>query len=214
MRRVHTVVDSPLGPLTLVATNGVLSGLYMDRQRHRPDDASFGEVDAVPFGLAIAQLSEYFAGARTVFDVEVMLSGSPFQVRVWQALREIPCGQTVSYGQLARRLGDARASRAVGTANGRNPVGIIVPCHRVIGAGGGLTGYGGGVERKRWLLDWERQVTGQSLFLYGRAAAIRSSSPPVPPVVGFLTVVALSDTSGCWFRRCVGSVESGIHACS
>lgn len=164
MNRVHTVVDSAVGPLTLVAADGVLCGLYMDRQRHRPDESRFGPRDAGPFSAVVAQLDEYFAGRRSRFDVELRLEGSEFQRRVWALLCEIPCGETVSYGWLAKRLGDVRLARAVGLANGRNPVGIIVPCHRVVGSGGALTGYGGGLDRKRWLLEWERSLTGQTLF--------------------------------------------------
>jgi methylated-DNA-[protein]-cysteine S-methyltransferase len=151
-------VDSPVGPLTLVATDGVLSGLYMTDQRYRPADETFGPVDPAPFGSVIEQLDEYFAGTRTSFDVELDLLGTPFQRVVWTALRSIPYGSTVSYGELAERLGRPTAARAVGMANGRNPVGIIVPCHRVLGATGDLTGYGGGLDRKRHLLEFERQT--------------------------------------------------------
>ncbi|MEU8581195.1 methylated-DNA--[protein]-cysteine S-methyltransferase [Streptomyces abikoensis] len=159
--RVHTVIDSPYGPLTLVATDGVLSGLYMTGQRHRPPQESFGHradepLDADgPFPEAIRQLTAYFAGERTGFDLPLRLEGTPFQRRVWEELRHIPYGRTVSYGELAERLGAPGAARAVGLANGKNPVGIIVPCHRVLGANGDLTGYGGGLERKRLLLAHE-----------------------------------------------------------
>jgi methylated-DNA-[protein]-cysteine S-methyltransferase len=155
-RRCHTVLASPCGPLTLVATDGRLSGLYMTQQRHRPDDETFGEPDPTPFTEVIRQLAEYFAGGRTRFDLPLALAGTEFQRTVWAALREIPYGETVSYGELADRLGRPTASRAVGLANGKNPVGIIVPCHRVVGANGDLTGYGGGLDRKRFLLDFER----------------------------------------------------------
>ena len=157
-RRVHTVTDSPVGPLTLVAVDGNLVGCYMDAQRHRPDDAIFGDPDPEPFASAIEQLTEYFAGDRQEFDLPLAFGGTAFQQRVWTALREIPYGETESYGELANRIGSPGASRAVGLANGRNPIGIIVPCHRVIGASGSLTGYGGGIERKRQLLDMEREV--------------------------------------------------------
>jgi methylated-DNA-[protein]-cysteine S-methyltransferase len=157
--RTHTVVDSPVGPLTLVADDGALTGLYMDQQRHRPAAETFGDRDHEPFAEAAAQLAEYFAGRLTDFDLPLALAGTPFQRQVWDALRAIPYGRTVSYGQLAQRLGRPSAARAVGLANGRNPVGIIVPCHRVVGAGGALTGYGGGLERKRQLLDLERSVS-------------------------------------------------------
>jgi methylated-DNA-[protein]-cysteine S-methyltransferase len=157
--RAHTVVDSPVGTLTLVATDGILSGLYMDLQRHRPLQETFGAPNPTPFTGVIRQLDEYFAAQRTDFDVPMAFGGTPFQRTVWAALREIPYGETVSYGQLAKRIGCPAAARAVGLANGRNPIGIIVPCHRVVGATGKLTGYGGGLERKQHLLDLERRVT-------------------------------------------------------
>ncbi|AQU65771.1 methylated-DNA--[protein]-cysteine S-methyltransferase [Streptomyces niveus] len=155
MTRSHTVIDSPYGPLTLVATEGVLSALYMTEQRHRPPQETFGEVDARPFGAVIDQLDEYFAGERTEFDVPLRLNGTPFQRGVWEQLLAIPYGETRSYGQLADALGKSGASRAVGLANGKNPVSIIVPCHRVIGSTGSLTGYGGGLDRKQRLLAFE-----------------------------------------------------------
>ncbi len=166
-RRSHTVVDSPVGPLTLVAADGALGGLYMTEQRHLPPGEAFGEPagdpDGEPFAAAAAQLREYFDGERTEFDLRLALDGTVFQRRVWVALRHIPYGQTISYGQLADQIGQPSASRAVGLANGKNPVGIIVPCHRVVGADGGLTGYGGGIERKRYLLAHEQRVSGQTL---------------------------------------------------
>lgn len=158
-RRVHTVVDSPVGMLTLVAANSILTGLYLDRQRHRPPAETFGERDSTPFTEVIGQLEEYFAGPRTEFDLPITLAGTPFQRTVWAALRGIPYGETVSYGQLAERIGRRGAARAVGLANGRNPICIIVPCHRVVGATGALTGYGGGLERKQHLLNFERHAT-------------------------------------------------------
>lgn len=153
--RFHTVLDSPIGPLTLVATEGGLCGLYMDEQRHLPDTVRFGTPDPAPFHAVAGQLAEYFAGERTAFDVPLAAAGTPFQQRVWEALRQIPYGQTWSYGRLAAHVGNPAASRAVGLANGRNPVGIIVPCHRVIGSTGSLTGYGGGLQRKQYLLALE-----------------------------------------------------------
>jgi methylated-DNA-[protein]-cysteine S-methyltransferase len=163
--RAHTVVDSPVGPLTLVAVAGGLTGLYMDRQRHRPPAETFGDPDPgrfpALFAAAASQLGAYFAGRLTEFDLPLALTGTAFQRRVWAALREIPYGETVSYGQLADRIGRPTAARAVGLANGRNPVGIVVPCHRVMGSAGGLTGYGGGLDRKRHLLDFERDVAGR-----------------------------------------------------
>ncbi|MEU3415605.1 MULTISPECIES: methylated-DNA--[protein]-cysteine S-methyltransferase [unclassified Streptomyces] len=155
----HTVIDSPYGPLTLVADDGVLCGLYMAGQRHRPPEETFGTPDDTPFAETEEQLAAYFAGELKEFTVELRLHGTPFQRMVWEQLTRIPYGETRSYGQLADALGNPKASRAVGLANGKNPVGIIVPCHRVIGAGGGLTGYGGGLDRKRRLLDFERGAT-------------------------------------------------------
>jgi methylated-DNA-[protein]-cysteine S-methyltransferase len=162
--RTHTVIDSPIGPLTIVATNGVLSGLYMVKQRHLPAEETFGDrdPDAGVFAETARQLKEYFAGQRRVFDLPVAFHGTPFQQRVWAALREIPYGETVSYGRLAEELGRPTAARAVGLANGKNPISVIVPCHRVVGSTGDLTGYGGGLERKRYLLDFERG--GDALF--------------------------------------------------
>ncbi|GAA4056005.1 methylated-DNA--[protein]-cysteine S-methyltransferase [Streptomyces shaanxiensis] len=151
----HTVTDSPYGPLTLVAEDGVLCGLYMTDQRHRPPEETFGERDETPFDAAIDQLEAYFAGELKEFTLELRLNGTEFQRRVWDQLRRIPYGETRSYGDLADALGNTGASRAVGLANGKNPIGIIVPCHRVVGANGSLTGYGGGLDRKKRLLDFE-----------------------------------------------------------
>jgi methylated-DNA-[protein]-cysteine S-methyltransferase len=157
----HTVIDSPCGPLTLVATDGVLSGLYMVGQRHRPPEETFGDRDDTPFADAVDQLAAYFAGELKEFTLELRLDGTPFQRSVWDQLRRIPYGETRSYGELADALGNPGASRAVGLANGKNPIGVIVPCHRVVGANGSLTGYGGGLHRKKSLLDFE---SGAALF--------------------------------------------------
>ncbi|WP_327318994.1 methylated-DNA--[protein]-cysteine S-methyltransferase [Streptomyces sp. NBC_01235] len=151
----HTITDSPYGPLTLVADDGVLCGLYMTGQRHRPPEENFGPRDDTLFGETEEQLKGYFAGELKEFTLELRLHGTPFQRTVWAELRKIPYGETRTYGELAEALGNPTASRAVGLANGKNPVGIIVPCHRVIGAGGSLTGYGGGLERKQRLLNFE-----------------------------------------------------------
>ena len=155
MTRTHTVAASPLGPLTLVVEDGALCGLYMTEQRHRPDPALLGRRDDGPGRQVVPQLEAYFAGELRDFDVPVLLVGTPFQRRVWAALTQIPYGQTRTYGELAAAVGQPTASRAVGLANGRNPVGIVVPCHRVVGSGGSLTGYGGGLSRKRALLELE-----------------------------------------------------------
>ncbi|GAA2443003.1 methylated-DNA--[protein]-cysteine S-methyltransferase [Actinomadura vinacea] len=166
MSMEHAVLDSPIGPLTAVVSDGGLAGLYMDLQRHRPAQETFGDpaesADATPFREVAEQLKAYFAGDLTRFELPLSMRGTPFQKRVWDALQEIPYGETVSYGHLAEEIGSPTASRAVGLANGRNPISVIVPCHRVVGASGGLTGYGGGLERKRYLLDFERRVKSDS----------------------------------------------------
>jgi methylated-DNA-[protein]-cysteine S-methyltransferase len=151
----HSVHESPLGPLTLRADDGVLSGLYMLEHRHGPGPERLGErvADAAP--AAREQLASYFVGELREFSVEVALRGTEFQARVWAALREIPYGETCSYGELAVAIGAPTAVRAVGLANGKNPVSIVVPCHRVVGVNGSLTGYGGGTDRKRTLLELE-----------------------------------------------------------
>ncbi|EKX62584.1 methylated-DNA--[protein]-cysteine S-methyltransferase [Streptomyces ipomoeae] len=160
-QKKHKVIDSPYGPLTLVADDGVLCGLYMTEQRHRPPEESFGPRDDTLFGETEEQLEAYFAGDLKEFSLELRLHGTPFQRSVWQELCRIPYGETRAYGELAASLGNPAASRAVGLANGKNPISIIVPCHRVVGAGGDLTGYGGGLARKKRLLDFE---SGAALF--------------------------------------------------
>jgi methylated-DNA-[protein]-cysteine S-methyltransferase len=167
-RRSYTVIDSPIGPLTLVASDGRLVGLYMDTPDRVPAATVLGELVPADGGdpvlaAAAGQLKAYFAGQLTEFSVPLALAGTTFQRQVWTALQAIGYGQTMSYGQLADKLGQPSASRAVGLANGRNPVAIIVPCHRVIGADGSLTGYGGGLDRKRFLLGLEQRVSGQTL---------------------------------------------------
>jgi methylated-DNA-[protein]-cysteine S-methyltransferase len=142
-------LDSPIGPLT-IATD--------DEGRLR--EVRFGGDDAPGDGEAARQLREYFAGARKTFDLELAPRGTPFQLDVWKALCEVPYGETITYAELARRIGRPNAVRAVGAANGANPIPIIVPCHRVIGSNGTLTGYGGGIERKQFLLALE----GRRLF--------------------------------------------------
>jgi methylated-DNA-[protein]-cysteine S-methyltransferase len=156
-------VDSPLGRIRLVGRDEVLTGLFLaDHGRCPPPEAGWAP-DEHALEAARGQLEEYFAGDRTEFSVALELEGSPFQVEVWTALRAIPFGATVSYGDIARAVGRPAAVRAVGAANGRNPISIIVPCHRVIGADGTLTGYGWGVDRKAWLLAHER-APGTTLF--------------------------------------------------
>jgi methylated-DNA-[protein]-cysteine S-methyltransferase len=157
----YTYLDSPIGRLLLTSDGTSLTGLYMEPHRHGPENAESREGwvrddEAAPLPLARQQLTDYFAGSRQRFDLPLAAQGTAFQQRVWKELLEIPFGQTWSYGELARRIGQPNASRAVGLANGRNPISIIVPCHRVIGANGKLVGYGGGLERKTWLLQLER----------------------------------------------------------
>src|SRR4051812_13445890 len=152
---LFTTQQSPVGELTLVGDGEALSGLYMTEHRHRPPLPPGARRDDTAFARAREQLGEYFAGERLEFDLPLRMHGSPFQREVWGALREIRYGETVSYGELGRRIGRPNASRAVGLADGRNPISIVVPCHRVIGSSGSLTGYGGGIQRKRFLLDLE-----------------------------------------------------------
>ncbi len=151
----HTVTRSPLGPLTLVADGAALIGLYFDGHLRTPRLPDLGPRADDGFDAAIGQLGEYFAGTRRQFDLELAPRGSGFEKRVWALLTTIPYGETRSYGQLAAELGDPGAAQAVGSANGWNPVSIIVPCHRVVGTSGGLTGYAGGLHRKRFLLSLE-----------------------------------------------------------
>ncbi|WP_328359123.1 methylated-DNA--[protein]-cysteine S-methyltransferase [Mycobacterium sp. NBC_00419] len=158
------IIDSPVGPLTLAGADSTLMHLRMVDQTHEPDRSSWVDADDAAFPEAVEQLAAYFAGELTEFDVDLYLGGTEFQRKVWAALRTIPYGQTRSYGEIAEQIGSPAASRAVGLANGRNPIGIIVPCHRVIGAAGGLTGYGGGLDRKRQLLALERVRESATLF--------------------------------------------------
>ena len=157
-----TAVESPLGPLTLIARDGVLTNVSMHDQRHTSPPPEGAIRDDAWFNDVVAQLDAYFAGELSSFELDVDPLGTPFQRSVWTELSEIPYGETISYGSLAQRIGNPNASRAVGLANGRNPLAIIVPCHRVIGANGSLTGYGGGLERKSWLL--EHEVRNRSKF--------------------------------------------------
>jgi methylated-DNA-[protein]-cysteine S-methyltransferase len=150
-----STVQSPIGPLTLIATDGIMTALSMHEQRHLVPPPSDAITDDAWFKDVADQLDAYFVGDLTTFDLDMQLIGTSFQRSVWSQLCAIPYGETISYGELAKRVGNPNASRAVGLANGRNPIAIIVPCHRVIGADGSLTGYGGGLERKTWLLDHE-----------------------------------------------------------
>jgi methylated-DNA-[protein]-cysteine S-methyltransferase len=161
----YRTIDSPIGLLALAGNGRVLTNLRMTDQTHEPNRADWVPDDRA-FPEAIDQLNAYFAGERTDFDVELSLAGSAFQRRVWQALMTIPYGETRSYGEIAEQIGASGAARAVGLANGRNPIAIIVPCHRVIGASGSLIGYGGGLDRKRSLLELERNRRAGHLTLF------------------------------------------------
>ena len=154
----YTYCDSPIEPLLLTSDGTALTGLFMGEQRHGPTVGAdwIQNDDAAPFAEAKEQLAAYFAGNLQQFDVPIRLCGTDFQKRVWAELTRIPYGATRSYGELARQIGSPGASRAVGLANGRNPLSIVVPCHRVIGANGKLTGYGGGISRKETLLALEK----------------------------------------------------------
>ena len=156
-----TLVESPIQALRLVSDGQSLIGLYMASEKHDlTTEANYRWDDAVtPFPETRQQLAAYFAGDLTQFTLPLALQGTLFQQQVWGALQTIPYGTTLSYGELATQIGQPKASRAVGMANGRNPISIVVPCHRVIGANGRLTGYGGGLERKQWLLNHERLIT-------------------------------------------------------
>ena len=169
----YSTMPSPIGELTLVSDGSALIGIYMERRLQEPPEPENGIAagsrpegwvregwirDDDVLGEARRQLAAYFDGTLTAFDLPIDMRGTPFQLQVWEALRSIPFGETVSYAEIARRIGNATAVRAVGAANGRNPVSIIVPCHRVIGADGSLTGYGGGIERKKWLLAHEERL--------------------------------------------------------
>ena len=163
---IWSTIKSPIGPITVRVSGGSIVRLDMDKGRHVPDlpperaDGITDLTDRRVLNDAMDQLTEWFAGTRTMFDLPLDLGGTKFQQSVWKQLCLIPYGETISYGELARRLGKPTAYRAVGLANGRNPVSIIVPCHRVIATDGTLGGYGGGLDRKTWLLEHERAVAG------------------------------------------------------
>lgn len=154
-----TTVPSPLGDLVLAGDGAALTALCLPTHRHRPALDPAAVEDPGPFREAVDQLDAYFAGERRSFSLPLAPRGTAFQREVWEALRAIPYGATSSYGALAAAIGRPRAVRAVGLANGRNPLPIVVPCHRVVGSDGSLTGYGGGLEAKRMLLELETRAT-------------------------------------------------------
>jgi len=147
--------QSPIGRLLLVGTEGILEELHFANSPGQKEIAENRQHDETCFPLVRLQLSEYFAGNRQAFELEIAPKGTPFQQRVWQELGKIPFGRTTSYGEIAERIGNSKASRAIGMANGKNPIPIIIPCHRVIGKDGSLTGFGGGLEVKKHLLKLE-----------------------------------------------------------
>jgi methylated-DNA-[protein]-cysteine S-methyltransferase len=166
MTTMFTTMESPIGELMLTTDGSALTGVFMEEHRHGPEsrDGWVRDDGHALLQNAARELREYFAGERRDFSVPLNADGTTFQKTVWAALLEIPYGGTMSYGELARRIGNAAASRAVGLANGRNPISIIVPCHRVIGSNGSLTGYGGGLERKQALLALEKRFSSNLLF--------------------------------------------------
>ncbi|TVS85192.1 methylated-DNA--[protein]-cysteine S-methyltransferase [Mycobacterium helveticum] len=161
----YRTIDSPIGPLTLAGRGSTLTNLRMADQTHEPSRAGWTPGPGA-FDNAVGQLEAYFAGELVDFDLDLDLRGTEFQRRVWKALLTIPYAETRSYGQIAEQIGAPGSARAVGLANGRNPIAIVVPCHRVIGAGGNLTGYGGGLERKRILLELEKRRACANLSLF------------------------------------------------
>jgi methylated-DNA-[protein]-cysteine S-methyltransferase len=160
----YRTMESPIGRLLLTATDAGISGLFMQNHKGGLTPETDWVNDLSRFTDAVSQLEAYFAGELREFQLKLDLHGTPFQVSVWKALLDIPFGETRSYAKLARAIGNPAAVRAVGLANGRNPVSIIVPCHRVIGSDGSLTGYGGGLDRKRFLLDFEARVAGAKVL--------------------------------------------------
>lgn len=154
MSEYYTTTPSPLGELVITSNGAEITGLYTPGNTHY-ESAQNGIEDETPFKEAIKQLDEYFIGQRKIFNLPLAFEGTEFQKNVWKTLQTIAHGETKSYIEIAEMLGDSNASRAVGTANGRNPIAIIVPCHRVINANGELGGYNGGLDKKKWLLDHE-----------------------------------------------------------
>jgi len=168
MSTTHTIIQSPIGELILVAEDATLSGVYFPNHWTRPDRAVFGERSERRLEQAEEQLAEFFAGERTSFELPTCARGNTFQRQVWDLIDQIPYGQTTTYGQLAGTLGNLTLARKVGNAVAHNPLSVIVPCHRVVGKDGKLTGYAGGLQRKRFLLDLETPP--------------KTSADPAPPL--------------------------------
>jgi methylated-DNA-[protein]-cysteine S-methyltransferase len=189
----YSVVKSPIGELVLTSDGEALTGLHMPLRQGRPlaPPQAGWKRDEKALREPREQLRQYFAGERRVFDLPLRMAGTPFQRMVWQGLLEIPFGATWSYAELARHVGRPGSSRAVGAANGRNPIGIVVPCHRVIGSDGTLTGYGGGVDRKEFLLEHEASVLGGAASVRrvgagreARASGAFGAARPLTPDLG------------------------------
>ena len=166
----HAIAATAIGELTLVAADDALIGIYYPQHWVKPERATLGDevpLDGDPLlSEVVRQLEEYFAGARTVFEIRTATQGDAFQERVWTLLREIPFGETITYGELAEQLGDKSLARMVGRAVGHNPLSIIVPCHRVVGKNSKLTGYAGGLERKQFLLALEEPAAVKAAKLF------------------------------------------------
>ena len=169
----YTVMPSPIGDLLLTADDVGVTGLFMDTHRHGPVRTAGWHRDDERLADPRRQLDEYFAGTRRTFDLPLNPHGTDFQRAVWRALVAIPYARTLSYGAVAAAIGNPKGVRAVGLANGRNPISIIVPCHRVVGSDGSLTGYGGGIARKQWLLAHEQRFAGQPSLFPGQPLAER-----------------------------------------
>lgn len=165
----HTVLTTRLGELTVVRDGGLLTGVYFPRHWPRPDRAAFGTRTDRGFEEVTTQVDEYLAGSQSAFDVPFEARGTEFQRRVWDLIMQVPYGQTTTYGALARRLGQDVSPQDVGAAVGRNPLCLLIPCHRVIGSGGRLTGYAGGLHRKRTLLETEQAGTARMRHLLASA---------------------------------------------
>jgi methylated-DNA-[protein]-cysteine S-methyltransferase len=181
MKLYTMTLKSPVGPLRLYANEGALTAIYLENHKRAPVLVA-SEGDGHPVLVAARrQLEEYFSGGRVSFDLPLEPVGTPFQHTVWKALREIPLGVTWSYAGLARHIGREGASRAVGSANARNPLSIVVPCHRVVGTSGKLTGYAGGVPTKQWLLEHEQRMHGGSSPAgFNTLSSDRRSAPGAP----------------------------------
>ena len=187
----HTTMPSPVGELTLVRRAGELVGLYFRHHRPTPAPTTFGTPNPGGFAEVLEQLEEYFAGVRRGFDAPFRAIGSPVDQRVWARVAEIPYGETGTYGRIARELGDGTTAQEVGAALARNPLCVVIPCHRVIGANGSLTGYAGGLHRKRFLLDLEQHGESDSprLSRYDPASVVDSAALTVRRVPSPVTAV-------------------------